>query len=217
MKEESGIEIVGLVGSARSHGNTSTLVADALKAAEKMGARTRLITLPQLRIEGCRGCESCARDHRCVIDDDMQDLYPLLLRADGLVLGSPVYFYNVTAAVKAFIERCYCLEAFDDSDRSCWVGVREASGGGYAVVLTVGEQHEEQYLGFAAEAMSRSLVDLGYRVVAVVKACGLWAPGDAARDMTARSDAARAGERLVKIIKLRRALTKKLSVDGNDE
>lgn len=210
MDADGRMMILGIVGSGRRGGNTHALVAEVLKAAEASGAQTQLVTLRDHCIEGCRGCEACRDDHRCVIQDDMQALYPLLLRADGLVLGSPVYFYNVSSRMKAFLERCYCLEAFDEEDRSCWVGVREALGGAYAAVVTVAEQNDEQYLGFAAEAMSRPLADLGYRVVATVKALGLWAAGEATQDPEARATAARAGERLARIIRLRRALAAEL-------
>ncbi|MBN1629557.1 MAG: flavodoxin family protein [Thermoleophilia bacterium] len=200
------MKILGVVGSPRRGGNTHLLVTDALEAAGRAGAETRLVMLRDHVIEGCRGCEGCATTHRCVIKDDMQSLYPLMLEADGLVLGSPAYFYNVSSLVKSFLERCYCLEAFDPNDRSCWVGVPEAMGGACAVVIAVGEQAEEQYLGHTIEAMSLPLADLGYRVVAKVKACGLWSAGDAGHAPEIGRAAARAGELLVRTIRLRKAL-----------
>jgi len=206
VNRDTGVKILGVVGSPRKGGNTHILVKDALDAAGRAGAETRLVMLRDQHIEGCRGCESCASSHRCVIQDDMQSLYPLILEADGLVLGSPVYFYNVSSLVKSSLERCYCLEVFDPEDRSCWVGIREALGGACAVVIAVGEQAEEQYLGHTIEAMSLPLADLGYRVVAKVKACGLWSAGAAGHDPEIGRAAAGAGELLVRTIKLRKAL-----------
>lgn len=206
MNGSGQINILGIVGSRRREGNTSLLVKEALGGAGRMGAGTSLVMLGDYRIEGCRGCESCRKKHRCVIDDDMRKLYPLLMEADGIILGSPVYFYNVTSPVKAFIERCYCLEAFDEEDRSCWVGIREAMGGGYAALIAVAEQEDERYMGTTVEAMSMPLADLGFRVIDSVKACGLWSPGEASRDHEAMSKAAGAGEKLTRIIKLRKKL-----------
>lgn len=204
------MKVLGIVGSVRAKGNTCLLVREALEAAEGMGAESRLVMLGDYGIEGCRGCEGCRVSRNCVIDDDMQKLYPLLIQADGIIMGSPAYFYNVTSQMKAFIERCYCLEVFDEEDRSCWLGVSEALGGRYAVVIAVGEQQEESYLGFTTEAMSRPLADLGFRVVDTVKATGLWSAGEAARDPEALSRAARAGERLARVIALRKGLEAEL-------
>ncbi len=208
------MKILGVVGSPRKVGNTHTLVAAALEAAGRAGADTRLVMLRDFHIEGCRGCEGCATDHRCVIQDDMQNLYPLILEADGLVLASPVYFYNVSSPVKSFLERCYCLEAFDPENRACWVGIPEALGGACAVVVAVGEQAEEQYLGHTLEAMSLPLADLGYRVVAKVKACGLWSVGDADRDPEALRAAEEAGDLLARTIRLRKSLAARTQEGG---
>jgi len=206
LDEDGRISILGIVGSPRRNGNTHFLVSRALEAAAGLNASTRLIWLGDHTIEGCRGCESCAGSHRCVIHDDMQHLYPLLLHADGLILGSPVHFYNVSAPMKAFVDRCYCLEAFDKDDRSCWVGIREALGGGYATVITVAEQAQQEYSGFAAQAMSLPLQDLGYRVIETLQVRGLWGRQDAAKEPDAAASAARAGERLAKTILLRASL-----------
>lgn len=197
------MKVVGIVGSKREHGNTAVLVREALKAAEEGGAATALIHLGDLDIQGCRGCEKCAETHVCVLDDDMQKIYPLLLEGSAVILGSPTHFYGVSADIQAFLERCYCLEAFSRDDRSCWVGLTEALGGAYAVVIVVYEQEDEAYMGAAADIMTRSLADLGYRVVRRVKAGGLWAAGEAGRDRDSLLEARAAGEKLVRMMRLK--------------
>jgi multimeric flavodoxin WrbA len=57
------------------------------------------------RVEPCNGCEACIEAGACVIDDDMTPLYPLLLEADAIVVGTPVYFGTVSGLCKAFMER----------------------------------------------------------------------------------------------------------------
>ena len=198
-----GMKVLGVVGSKRKEGNTSVLVKEALKAAKAGGAETTLIHLGDLDIQGCRGCEKCAETHRCVIDDAMQEIYPLLLDGAALILGSPTHFYSVSSDMQAFLERCYCLEAFSSEDRSCWVGLIEALGGAYAVVVTVFEQTDPYYMGSAAETMTRSLTDLGYRVIDTVQAGGLWAVGEAAADRDSLRKARMAGEKLVRMLQLR--------------
>lgn len=204
------MKVLGLVGSKRKTGNTSVLVQRALEAARAEGIETELVFLSDYSIEGCRGCEGCKDTYCCVIQDGMQELYPLLLASDAVILGSPAYFYNVTAVTKAFIERCYCLEVFAEDDRSVWLGINEALGGKYAAVIALGEQHSENDLGYTAEVMEESLQALGYRVVDTVKVLGLFAKGDASRDKEALFKAEKAGSKIAKTLLLRQKVQAKL-------
>ncbi len=204
------MKILGIVGSKRRQGNTAILVKEALHSASMLGAKTSLLFLDDYHIEGCRGCEGCRNTYQCIIPDDMQSIYPQLLSADGLIFGSPTYFYNVSADAKAFIDRCYCLEAFDPHDRSCWLGITEAAGGKYAVTIAVCEQESEKDMGITSYALTEPLTALGYRVVDSVKILNLFEAGAADSSATALKQAARAGERLARTIKLREAVAIKL-------
>lgn len=203
------MKILGIVGSKRKKGNTSVLVNRALEKAKEAGAETELIFLGDYAITGCSGCGGCQKTRRCVINDDMQKIYPLLLKADGVILGSPTYYYNVSSDVKAFLDRCYCFEVFAEDDRSIWLSLNEALGIKYAGVIAVCEQHSEEDMGPTAEVMAKSLEALGYRVVDKVKALGLFAQGAALKDEKSLKKADRAGERLVKILKLRNKVREK--------
>ena len=183
------------MGSPRSHGNTSILLLEAIKALNDDIER-ETIDISRMDIQGCRGCELCRQDGACVIQDDMQTLYPMIERADGIILASPTYFYNVTASMKAFIERMYCYERFHPQDRSVWSSFNEMRGGRYAVSITVCEQDDEYDMGFASDAMDRSLQALGYRVVDSVRVFGAYDAG-AVSEHTGNLELARkAGRRL---------------------
>ncbi|MDD2553360.1 MAG: flavodoxin family protein [Desulfotomaculaceae bacterium] len=204
------MKILGISGSKRKKGNTSILVQEALQGAQKEGAKTELIFLGDYAIKGCLGCEGCKDTYRCVIDDDMQKIYPLLLESDGIILGSPTYFYNISADMKAFIDRCYCFEVFAEEDRSCWSSINEARGGKYAAVIAVCEQQDEKDMGFASEAMCLSLQALGYRVIDQVKVFNLFKAGEALNDNDVLRRSGKAGEKLVKTIQLRKDLEVKI-------
>jgi len=165
------------VGSKRKNGNTSFLVQRAVETAKEEGIETEVIFLGEYSIADCNGCEGCKDNYKCVVNDDMQKIYPRLLEADAIILGSPTYFYNVSADVKAFIDRCYCFEMFAADDRSVWMGIHEALGGKYAVVIAVCEQYSEEDMGYTAEGMTKPLEALGYRVIDTVKALGLFKEG----------------------------------------
>jgi len=57
----------------------------------------------------CTGCESCVETGMCCQQDDMQEIYGKLFNSDGIIIGTPVYFWGVTAQAKSFIDRTYCL------------------------------------------------------------------------------------------------------------
>ena len=103
------MKVIGIVCSPREGGNTEILLHRALEAAKEAGAEeTELIHLSGKHINPCDGCLTCAETGKCHIDDDMQAIYPKLLEADGIIMGTPVYFWGVTAQAKALIDRTNC-------------------------------------------------------------------------------------------------------------
>jgi len=101
------VKLLGIVCSPRTNGNTEVLVKEALETARNLGAETEMIKVSDLNITPCDGCESCDITGECKIEDDMQDIYTKLLHSDGIIFGSPVYFWGVTAQAKAIIDRTF--------------------------------------------------------------------------------------------------------------
>jgi len=99
------VKVVGICGSPRKNGNTEILLREALRAAEDCGAETELIRLAGLDINPCRACDSCKKTGECAIDDDLNDVIERAASADGIIIGSPVYFGSVTAQTKMFMDR----------------------------------------------------------------------------------------------------------------
>jgi len=204
------MKVLGIVGSKRKSGNTSYLVKQALNTIESKDIETEMIFLGDYNIHGCTGCEGCRDTYKCVIKDDMQKIYPRILNSDAIVLGSPTYFYNITADMKAFIERLYCFQIFSDSDRSVWSSVNEVLGGKYAVVIAICEQNDEEDMGFTAEAMKKPFEGLGYRVVSTVKILKLYKKEDGLNNQNALEQVKMAGEKLARTLGLRKQIEKKL-------
>jgi multimeric flavodoxin WrbA len=105
------MRVLGIAGSPRKDGNTDTLLAELMRGAASKGAETKTIYLRDLQISPCLHCDACLKAGICRIKDDMQSVYAELQQADVIVLASPVQFTNVTAPMKAMIDRCQSLWA----------------------------------------------------------------------------------------------------------
>jgi multimeric flavodoxin WrbA len=112
---ESRTKVVALNGSARRNGNTAILLKYVLKELENEGIETELIELSGAKIHGCRACSKCAqnKDRRCSQqDDDGNALIEKMQQADGILLGSPTYFANISPEISALMDRaCYVSRA----------------------------------------------------------------------------------------------------------
>ncbi|MCG0278617.1 MAG: flavodoxin family protein [Thermanaeromonas sp.] len=99
-------KVIAINGSHRKGRNTAALLLAVLEGAQEEGAAIELIELVDYNIKPCLGCNRCVGKSQCTInDDDMTKLAEKLLQADGIVLGSPVYFGNVTGRMKVFMDR----------------------------------------------------------------------------------------------------------------
>jgi len=106
------VKVVAINGSPRKKWNTATLFKHALKGAELAGAETKLIDLYDLDYKGCMSCfacklkggESCGR---CAVNDDLDPLLEETRTVDALILGSPIYYGDVTGEMRSFMERLF--------------------------------------------------------------------------------------------------------------
>jgi multimeric flavodoxin WrbA len=103
------MKVLGIICSARKGGNTEILVQEALTAAKERGADVELLNISEMKIAPCDGCMTCRQKGECRIKDDMQRIYTKLLAADGVILGSPVYFWSISGQAKTFMDRTYAL------------------------------------------------------------------------------------------------------------
>ena len=103
------LKVLGIICSARKGGNTEILVQEALEGAKETGANVELLKIHEMKIAPCDGCMTCHQSGECRIKDDMQKVYEKLLAADGIILGSPVYFWSISGQAKTLMDRTYAL------------------------------------------------------------------------------------------------------------
>ena len=102
------MKVVGFNGSARKDGNTAIMINYVFGQLEEAGIETEMVQLAGKDIHGCRACFKCFKnkDGLCGVDDDyLNECIDKMTQADGMILGSPTYFTDVTAEMKALIDR----------------------------------------------------------------------------------------------------------------
>lgn len=105
------MKIVGMTSSPREKGNTATLVQKSLEDVAAKGAETEYINLTKYTINPCKGCGYCKSHDVCVQKDDFAAVMSKINEADGIILASPVYFFDINAQQKIFIDRLYsCVD-----------------------------------------------------------------------------------------------------------
>jgi len=173
------VKVLGIGGSPRKGGNSDILLKQVLQGAERQGCATCEVHLRDYQVMPCIACEQCRKDEECTgIMDGMQLIYPKIREARGLVVTSPVYSYNVTAQMKAFIDRLYAFYYFADERPGYWRS-RLAGQGRKAVIVVVGEQGDRESGGMnlTLEVMRRSIEALGYDLVGELPVPGIFQKG----------------------------------------
>jgi putative NADPH-quinone reductase len=98
-------KIIGVLGSPLTEGNTAQLLERALKGAEDAGCEVEKIVVVNLDFQACQEMMFCREHETCILDDDMQAMYPKLREMDGLIVATPVMTMGIPGKLKSFIDR----------------------------------------------------------------------------------------------------------------
>lgn len=138
------MKIIGINASPRKKANTQTLIEAALVGAAEKGAETRLVNLRELKINGCVGCEGCKKQlGKCVQTDDLTPLLQEMTTFDAIVLGTPVYWYHVSAQFKMLVDRLYSFFELGADPQTGAQTIKSAFPGGKNLLLVVSRGDDE--------------------------------------------------------------------------
>ena len=162
--------VIGIGASPRKTSNSGIILEKILEGVASQGAQVETILLRDLTFSSCIGCELCRAEGVCEgLDDDLNPVLERLESARGLVLSTPVHTYNVTALMKAFIDRLYRFYDFTDTRPRNWSS-RLAGQERRAVLSVVFEQPDRDSLGVTMEAMRAPVQSHGYGIVGEILA-----------------------------------------------
>ncbi len=152
MEEEMVVaqRVMVILGSPRRNGNSAILADQVAEGARNKGAAVESFYLNGLNLKPCQGCERCQQGdaNGCVVDDDMHRIYPVLRESDSIVIASPVYWFNVSAQTKVFIDRLFAVG----------VGKKNLlAGKKFVIILTYGDA--DPFVSGAVNAL-RSFQDM---------------------------------------------------------
>lgn len=134
------MKVIGISGSPRKEGNTEILVKQSLKPFYEKGWEVTEFFLSNKIINPCKGCETCNDTGECVIEgDDMESLLNEFETCDALIIGSPAYYRNVTAQLKALFDRSFVFKnrKLLEGKLGGAIAVGRGEGGGQSLVLSI--------------------------------------------------------------------------------
>ncbi|MEA3221634.1 MAG: flavodoxin family protein [Thermodesulfobacteriota bacterium] len=193
-------KILGISASPRKNGNSDILLNNILNGTKEKNIPVKNVHLCDYQFQPCIGCEKCRKDKICSeLNDGMQLLYPEIIESQGLILISPTHNYNITAWMKAFIDRLYCFYIFDNNRPRGWSS-RLSGQDRKAVLAAVCENESKKDMGFTIEAMRLPLEALGYEIIGELAVFGIFDKGNVKADKKILARASRLGAKLAKSI-----------------
>lgn len=174
--------ILILAGSPRKNGNSDMLADAFMRGAQEKGYMVNKIEVAKLNIGGCTACDMCwTKDRACVQRDDMAEIEPLLESADMLVLVSPLYFFGVSAQLKAVIDRL-CAYCVDNCKKP--LNIKETA------LIMCGAGEEERFFSGAIDTYRQTADYMKWEDRGVLIATSVTAKGDVLQgDWLARAQA----------------------------
>lgn len=187
------MRILCVYGSPRKKGNSAALADRFCDTAEELGSPVTRVHLNELDYKGCQACFSCKKSAElCVVQDDLQPVLAEMREADCLVMATPVYYGDVSAQLKGFIDRTF---SFLRSDYATNRQERSKLSRGRQFVCLIAQGHPlEQRFDDIYPRYARFFAWLGFDRQQLVRACGVYHVADVQQreDMlTAASTAAR--------------------------
>ena len=155
------MKILGISGSPRKNGNTEKMINLVINENS-----AEIIRLYEKSIKPCLACEGCSKTGTCVIKDDMNEIMKKIEESDTLILGSPIYWWNITAPFKAFIDRWYSKN------------VRNTIASKKIILLLPMADTEDATAQWAIGALKDSLEYIGANISEIIVGKGLWGKDD---------------------------------------
>ena len=105
------MKVIAINGSPRKDGNTWSALETACKVLNEQGIETEIVNVGNMNITGCKACGACSGKGACVINDGFNEVAEKAAAADGIIVGSPVYYAGVNGTLKCFLDRFFYVHS----------------------------------------------------------------------------------------------------------
>jgi len=185
------LKAIGIAGSPRAKGNSTTLMQAALDGAAEAGASIESVHVDGLSFRGCQGCEPCTTDDSCILTDDLTPVMAKMRASDIWVLAAPIYYDGVSGQLKLFFDRLRHVTHSGFPLQPMLEGPRAA-----AIIVTYADGPRDDYRD-VADRLAAYLPWMGeFVAVEVMSVAHLGPPGDAAGKPELLAQAGAIGKRL---------------------
>ena len=158
-----GEKWIAVIGSPRRGKNTEELTDYIVRGLKEKNIDVEKYFLDSMNISTCNGCEYCINAGMCNIQDDITEIIEQMKIADGYIFASPSYNYNMTAQMKAFLDRTFCLNDYSDGWKS------RLSLNKKAIVVGICKGKTEEFMGYTVEGMRKALSELGVKIIDIIE------------------------------------------------
>ena len=187
------MKTIAFLGSPRKNGNTELLLNEIIKGVESCGGSVKTFSLNLMNIRPCQDCGGCEKTGECILDDQMNDIYPEIRTADRIILASPIFFFGLSAQSKILVDRC---QSFWCEKYLLKKPIAEGQFGRKGLLVLVGGMKKEigvECGDASAKAFFRTISVKEHKVISFL---GIDAKGAIREHPTALRDAYEAGNKL---------------------
>jgi multimeric flavodoxin WrbA len=162
--DDVGENWIAVIGSSRKGKNTDLIIDFIIKGLNEKNINVEKYYLNSKSIETCSGCEYCIKMGTCNIHDDITKIIDAMKEADGYILGSPSNNYNMTAQMKAFLDRTFCLNDFSNSTWNSRLAPNKK-----AIIVGVCAGKTKESMGYTIEGIAKPLSELGVKIIDIIE------------------------------------------------
>lgn len=155
---------IAIIGSPRKGENTERLTDYVIEGLNNKNIAVKKYYLNSKNISMCTACEHCIETGVCNIEDSLTEIINEMKSADGYILASPSYNYNVTAQMKVLLDRMFCLNDYTDG-----IWKSRLSPNKKTIIIGVCKGRSKESMGYTIEGMRKSIDELGVKVIDIIE------------------------------------------------
>lgn len=168
------MKVTCLLGSPRVNGNSHTMAQKFCETLKEQGAEIKYFALNQLNFRGCQACDACKTTHnQCVLKDDLAAVFTVVKESDVIVLASPVYWGDVTAQLRAFIDRTYSYIISDYHEKINKERISRLKPGTKFVMILAQKCGEEKFDDIYPKYNFLFKMFLGIKEMLLIRGCNI--------------------------------------------